>query len=104
MSGKLALVIEPEDSPLGICTSSGSFGRSLSFGLADACTVLARSAALADAVATSLANRIRSAEDLSGVLTSSLIPAGVTGVFATVDSQVAVWHDIRLTRIDTSKP
>ncbi len=104
LSGKLALVIEPEDSPLGICTSSGSFGRSLSFGLADACTVLARSAALADAVATSLANRIRSAEDLSGVLTSSLIPAGVTGVFATVDSQVAVWHDIRLTRIDTSKP
>lgn len=103
LSGKLALVIEPEDSPLGICTSSGSFGHSLSFGLADACTVLARSAALADAVATSLANRIRSTEDLSSALTWSRVPEGVSGVFATIDSQVAVWGDVRLTNIDTTR-
>lgn len=103
LSGKLALVIEPEDSPLGICTSSGSFGHSLSFGAADACTVLARSAALADAVATALANRIRSAADLGSVLSSTPIPDGVSGVFATVDSQVAVWGDIRLTSIDTTR-
>ncbi|MCK9356425.1 MAG: UPF0280 family protein [Dehalococcoidia bacterium] len=104
LSGKLGLVIEPEQTPLGICTSSGSFGHSLSFGAADACTVLARSVALADAVATSLANRIRSAADLGSVLSSSPIPADVVGVFATVDSQVAIWGDIRLTLIDAAKP
>jgi len=103
LTGKLALVLEPEDTPLGICTSSGSFGHSLSFGAADACTVLARPAALADAVATSLANRIRTASDLAAALTASAIPEGVSGVVATIDGQVAVWGRVRLTPIEAGR-
>jgi len=103
LTGKLALVIEPEDTPLGICTSSGSFGHSLSFGAADACTVLARPAALADAVATSLANRIRTASDLAAALTASAIPEGVSGVVATIDGQVAVWGRLHLTPIEAGR-
>jgi len=103
LTGKLALVLEPEDTPLGICTSSGSFGHSLSFGAADACTVLARPAALADAVATSLANRIRTASDLAAALTASAIPEGVSGVVATIDGQVAVWGRLHLTPIEAGR-
>src|SRR4030043_1049473 len=51
-TGKIALEIEAEDTPLGICTSSGTGGPSLSLGVADAVIVLAHSAALSDAAAT----------------------------------------------------
>jgi ApbE superfamily uncharacterized protein (UPF0280 family) len=44
--------------PLGICTSSGTVGHSLSFGLADSVTVLADSAFIADAAATRLGNEV----------------------------------------------
>lgn len=49
--------IGAEDDVRGICTS-GQKGRSLSLGIADAVTVLARSAAMADAAATQIANAV----------------------------------------------
>ena len=103
LTGRIGIAIEPSDTPLGVCTSSGTFGHSLSFGRADACVVLARSAALADAVATALANLIRSTADLSATGLWSRVPEEVTGVFTTIESQVAVWHDIRLVPLKTSK-
>lgn len=42
-----------------VCTSSGTIGHSISFGFADACTIFARDACIADAFATSLCNRIK---------------------------------------------
>ena len=59
LSIKLGIAISPEDSPLGICTSSGTVGPSLSFGKADAVCVLSKSAALADAAATAVGNVVR---------------------------------------------
>jgi uncharacterized protein len=44
--------------PVGVCTSSGTVGHSLSFGRADAVAVIARSTALADAAATRLGNEV----------------------------------------------
>ena len=41
---------------MGICTSSGTVGHSISFGKADSVTVFAPSASVADALATSIAN------------------------------------------------
>jgi uncharacterized protein len=102
LTGRIGIAIAPGDTPLGICTSSGTFGHSLSFGRVDACVVLARSTALADAVATSLANRIRSTADLSSPSLWSAVPEGVTGVFATIEGQVAVWHDVHLVPLKTS--
>ena len=48
--------IKHEKTPLGICTSSGTVGHSISFGRADAVTVFASEASVADAHATSIAN------------------------------------------------
>ena len=64
LSMKVGISISPEDSPLGICTSSGTVGPSLSFGKADAVCILSKSAALADAEATSVGNTVREKGDI----------------------------------------
>ena len=64
-NNSLMIKIAPELTPLGISTSSGKIGTSLSFGNADAVTILAKDASLADALATAYGNKIQSREDLS---------------------------------------
>lgn len=52
----LAFVIQPTASIKGICTSSGTVGPSISFGMADAAVVFSDNVSLADSAATALAN------------------------------------------------
>jgi ApbE superfamily uncharacterized protein (UPF0280 family) len=68
LSGKVALEIPPGSTPLGICTSSGNVGPSLSFGRADALTIVCRDPAQADAYATYFGNRVKTASDIVTVL------------------------------------
>lgn len=68
LSLKIGLRIRPEQTPLGVCTSSGTIGHSLSRGRADAACVLAPDAAVADAAATALGNRVRRPGDLKPAL------------------------------------
>ena len=63
LSNRLGLSIVPQQMPLGICTSSGTVGHSLSFGQADSVTVLADSAFVADAAATRLGNEVGGAKE-----------------------------------------
>ncbi len=102
LSGHIGIRIAPEETPLGICTSTGSFGHSLSFGRADACIILARSAAVADAMATALCNRIRTTADLSQTLDTSHIPPEVLGAFATIEGQVGLQGAVQLVPLDTT--
>lgn len=76
----LKLKIKPKDTPLGICTSSGTIGHSLSFGLADAVVILSKRAALCDAVATATANLVESKADLEKALGFARAIKGVCGV------------------------
>ncbi len=64
LSERVGLRIRAEESPVGICTSSGTVGPSLSFGKADAVMIVCRDAALADTYATAFANRIQTADDI----------------------------------------
>jgi len=66
LSDKMAFALPPGER--GICTSSGTMGHSLSLGKADAVSVVAESTPLADAWATSLANLVKSPEDIEVVL------------------------------------
>jgi ApbE superfamily uncharacterized protein (UPF0280 family) len=52
LADRLAFRVEPEDTPLSICSSSGKMGHSMSLGRCDLATVVAKDAALADAAAT----------------------------------------------------
>jgi ApbE superfamily uncharacterized protein (UPF0280 family) len=54
--------IKAVDLPMGICTSSGVFGHSISFGEADAVVIFSKSAFLSDAAATAVANKVKKAD------------------------------------------
>lgn len=68
LSEKVGLHINASQAPLGICTSSGTVGPSLSFGKADAVMIICKDVLLADSYATAFANFVRKAEDINPVL------------------------------------
>lgn len=95
-TGEVALEIEPEETPLGICTSSGTVGPSLSLGLADAVIALSPSTALADAAATAIGNLVEDVGDIpKGIEFSQGIP-GLTGVVIIKGDKIGVWGQVKL--------
>jgi len=99
LTGKIAFVIHPEDTPLGVCTSSGTVGHSLSFGLADAVTVFSPSAALADAAATAIGNRVHTVDDISKAIEFAQRVPGLSGVAIVKGDVLGLWGKIQLTSL-----
>jgi uncharacterized protein len=95
-TGKITLEIQQEETPLGICTSSKTVGPSLSLGTTDAAIVLARSAAIADAVATAIGNAVKTADDIDGVIKKSLKYKGVKGVIVIKGDKIGIKGNIKL--------
>ena len=56
LGNKIGFELKARKTPLGICTSSGKIGHSISFGYADSVTVLSKKASVADGLATKIAN------------------------------------------------
>ena len=98
-TGKLAIEIGPEGTPMGICTSSGTVGPSLSLGLADAAIVLSASAALADAAATSIGNLVKSPDDIPAALEHGQSINGVMGILLIAGERMGIWGDIKLVKL-----
>lgn len=96
LSHRVGLEIRPDDTPAGICTSSGTVGHSLSYGCADAVVVLAPSAPLADAVATATGNLVRSPRDLEPAVDFAVSVRGVTGAVIILGDKLAVKGRIKL--------
>lgn len=63
-TGNLALKINLLNLPLGICTSSGTVGHSLSFGKADAVVIVSPSASFSDSLATATCNLVKTDKDI----------------------------------------
>lgn len=95
-SYRIGVEIAPEQSPLGICTSSGTVGHSLSFGKADAAVILAPCAVLADAVATAVGNRVQDAGDLESAVDFALSIPGVSGAMVIIGDKMAVKGQVKL--------
>ncbi len=98
-SGRIALAVAPATTPLGICTSSGTSGHALSFGQADAALVVAHEAALADAMATAVGNRVHTARDIDTALAFAASIPGVLGCLVIVQEHLGVWGAIELVQI-----
>lgn len=92
----LGLRVRPEGTPIGICTSSGRIGHSLSFGDAAAATVVARSCALADAAATAVGNRVRGRDGVRAGLAAARDIPGVLGAVVLRDGQLGAWGDVEI--------
>lgn len=99
-TGKIALQIEPAETPLGVCTSSGTVGHSLSFGKADAAIVVSSSAALADAAATAIGNIVKAETDIPQAIEFARGVAGLRGVAVIINDKIGVWGKINLVRRD----
>jgi hypothetical protein len=99
LSLKLGILINPEDSPLGICTSSGTVGPSLSFGKADAICILSKSAALADAAATAVGNIVKEKKDIDSGLNKGKQIEGVLGLLIILGDNIGVWGKMQLTQL-----
>lgn len=86
--------------PIGVCTSSGTVGHSLSFGMADSVTVIARSTPLADAAATRLGNEVgRASGGSAGIkkaLARSRDMSGVLGVVVICGEKIGAVGDVEL--------
>lgn len=99
LSMKIGLVIDRKNRPFSVCTSSGTLGHSLSFGTSDAVCIVSDSALLADAAATSVGNRVRSASDIDPAISYGKTISGVQGIIVIVGSKMGLWGDIELVRL-----
>lgn len=96
LSGILKFRVPKEMMPLGICTSAGTVGPSLSFGKADAVVVLSKDTALADAVATATGNLVSVKEDIQKGIDFAKNIEGVLGVLIVVEDGIGAWGGIEL--------
>jgi len=91
LSMKVGVRIPDERMPVGVCTSSGTVGHSLSFGRADAVCVISPDTTLADATATAVTNMIHSASDIDRALAWGRQIPGVDGIVVIIGESMGVW-------------
>ncbi len=96
LSHRVGLKIDPAWGALGVCTSSGTVGHSLSFGRADAACVVAASAALADAAATALGNRVPDAGAIARALDWAATVPEIMGAVVIVGDKLGAWGRVEL--------
>jgi ApbE superfamily uncharacterized protein (UPF0280 family) len=80
LSYNVNFIVKPEETPLGICTSSATVGPSLSFGKSDAVCVISKSATLADAAASAIGNKVKGKQDIKTALDYGIKIPGVSGI------------------------
>ncbi|OFW60431.1 MAG: hypothetical protein A2W01_09290 [Candidatus Solincola sediminis] len=97
LSGKLRLRIPPTPAEgLGVCTSSATIGPSDSVGVADCALVMATTASLADAAATGLGNRAKSAAHIEEALAWTMHIEGVLGCLVIIGEHLGVRGSLHL--------
>ncbi len=93
LGGSVGFEIDPKEMPIGIATSSATVSHAISLGQADAATIFAKNAAVADAAATFFCNNV-TGNDIPQSIQHSLafLPqfedCGVRGVFIVRESHV----------------
>jgi ApbE superfamily uncharacterized protein (UPF0280 family) len=89
----LAFEIPPRERPLGICTSSGTVGPSISFGSADAAIVVSEDISLADAAATALGNAVGEDSPLAEAFDVVDRPE-IAGAMVIRGEEMALWGEL----------
>jgi len=95
--GRIGFHITAGELPLGICTSSGTVGHSLSLGMADAVVAVASEASVADAAATSIGNSVRGSDVPSSIeqgLEQAKHIDGIKGCLIIRKKHVGTWGKI----------
>ena len=90
LSGKVGIEIPAAETPLGVCTSSGTVGPSVSFGKADAVMVACKSTLQADAFATAIGNRIQQAANIDPQLKETEMQLEILSILIICEGAVGV--------------
>jgi uncharacterized protein len=90
LADRLAFRVEPEETPLSICSSSSKMGHSMSLGQCDLATIVAEDAALADAAATQAANLVQTPTDIDMALERIMRIRDILGVLLVKDDRIGL--------------
>ena len=96
LSEKIGVLMEPCGRPMAVCTSSGTLGHSFSLGKADASVVVSGSAALADAAATAIGNRVSRKGDIEPAIAFGKEIEGVVGIIVVLGKEIGMWGEVDL--------
>lgn len=96
LSDRFSLIIEDNEEGVGICTSSGKYGHSLSFGKSDAVVVVSKDTLLADSAATSLGNLVHSTEDIQKAIEFGRTIEGIDGIVIICDDAMGAWGSMKI--------
>lgn len=97
-TGAIKLRVDPQGQALGVATSSGTVGHSLSFGRSDAVVTVASDAALADAAATAIGNRIQTPDDVERVLREEQARGLLKALLITIGGRMGAYGAIEILR------
>ncbi|MBC7333830.1 MAG: UPF0280 family protein, partial [Actinobacteria bacterium] len=93
---RVKLLIKSGHTPCGVCSSSGSFGHSLSLGKSDLVTVLSASPIAADGAATAIANRISTPNDIKPTIDCFKKLDELKGILIIKDDKLGIWGNLEL--------
>jgi hypothetical protein len=96
LSYNVNFIVKPQETPLGICTSSATVGPSLSFGKADAVCVISKSATLADGAASAIGNKVKSKNDIKPALDFGIKIKDVSGIIIILGKELGVIGKVEL--------
>ncbi len=98
-SNKIAISVSAKEEPLGICTSAGTVGHSLSFGNADGVVILSNDTLLADATATAIGNMVSTTDDINEGIEFGKSIKGIKGILIIIKDKLGAWGDIELVKL-----
>jgi ApbE superfamily uncharacterized protein (UPF0280 family) len=96
LSLSIGIQVSGRPKPMGVCTSSGTVGHSLSLGKADAVCVVADSCAFADAAATAIGNLVQSIEDIEFAIAKGKCIEKIRGIIIIVGEKMGIWGDLEV--------
>ena len=93
---RVVFKISSLDMPCGICSSSGTFGHSLSLGRCDLAVIISKTAIAADSAATAAANSVTCEEDISKSIEYFSRFNEVLGVMLIKGKKIGIWGNLQL--------
>ncbi len=95
-SMKIGIKLKKREIPYGVATSSGTVGHSISFGKADAVTVVSSSASFSDGAATYFGNLVKDRIDKELIISELKNFVFIEGIVIIKEKEIFLWGDIEL--------
>jgi len=96
LNNKIKIKIDSGYSQLGVCTSAGTIGPSLSLGTADAAVVISKDILLADALATYIGNMVKEESDINYALEYGYKTNNIEGILIIKNNSLGAIGNINL--------